>query len=63
VAALYAIDGDVVRDRHRELYDAEYVKQLDRVNALRRTIGIRLGHAGEAHQPSAEPDLSEELDA
>jgi hypothetical protein len=63
VPGLYAVDSDVARDRHRELYDAEYVKQLDRVDALRRTIGARLGHAGEAHQPSAEPDLSEELDA
>ena len=26
------------RDRHRELYDAEYSEQLDRVQALRRTI-------------------------
>lgn len=26
VAALYAVDGDVARDRHRELYDAEYAK-------------------------------------
>lgn len=59
--ALYALDGDV-RDRHRDLYDAEYVKQLDRVDALRRTIGTRLALAGEPHQPS-EPDPSEELDA
>ena len=36
VPALFAVDSDVVRDRHRELYDAEYVKQLDRVDALRR---------------------------
>ena len=50
------------RDRHRDLYDAEYVKQLDRVDALRRTIGTRLALAGEPHQPS-EPDPSEELDA
>jgi hypothetical protein len=59
--ALFALDGDV-RDRHRELYDAEYVKQLDRVEALRRTIGTRLALAGEPHQPS-EPDPSEDLDA
>ena len=63
VPALYAIDSDVVRDRHRELYDAEYVKQLDHVEALRRTIGTRLALAGESHQPSQEPDPSEELDA
>jgi hypothetical protein len=61
--ALYAIDSEVARDRHRELYDAEYVKQLDRVNALRRAIGTRLALAGEAHQPSDESDPSEELDA
>ena len=59
--ALFALDGDV-RDRHRELYDAEYVKQLEHVEALRRTIGTRLALAGETHQPS-EPDPSEELDA
>ena len=52
VPALYALDSDVVRDRHRDLYDAEYVKQLDRVDALRRTIGTRLALAGEPHQPS-----------
>ena len=63
VPALYAVDSDVVRDRHRELYDAEYVKQLGRVDALRRTIATRLAHAGESHQPSEEPDASEELDA
>jgi hypothetical protein len=60
---LYAVDSDVVRDRHRELYDAEYVKQLERVDVLRRTIGRRLALAGESHQPSQEPDPTEELDA
>jgi hypothetical protein len=63
VAALYAVDGDLVRDRHRELYDAEYVKQLDRVDALRRTIGTRLALAGEPHQTSKESGSSQELDA
>jgi hypothetical protein len=63
VPALYAVDSDIARDRHRELYDAEYVKQLDRVNALRRTIGTRLAMAGDAHRPAEEPDPSEELDA
>jgi hypothetical protein len=63
VPGLHAVDSDVARDRHRELYDAEYVKQLDRVNALRRTIGTRLALAGEGHQPSGESDPSEELDA
>ena len=53
--ALYAVDSDVVRDRHRDLYDAEYVKQLDRVDALRRTIGTRLALAGERPKPSEEP--------
>jgi hypothetical protein len=61
--SLYVVDSEVVRDRHRELYDAEYVKQLERVDALRRTIGTRLALAGEPHQPSQEPDPSEELDA
>jgi hypothetical protein len=63
VPALFAVDSDVVRDRHRELYDTEYVKQLERVDVLRRTIGTRLALAGESHQPSEEPDPTEELDA
>jgi hypothetical protein len=63
VPALFAVEGDVVRDRHRELYDAEYVKQLDHVDALRRKIGTRLALAGEPHQPSEVRDPSEELDA
>jgi hypothetical protein len=63
VSALYAVDSDIVRERHRELYDAEYVKQLDRVSALRRTIGTRLALTGEPHQPSDEPDPSQEPDA
>ena len=62
VPALYAVDSDVVRERHRDLYDAEYVKQLDHVDKLRRTIGTRLAVAGESHQPR-EPDPSEEFDA
>jgi hypothetical protein len=61
--ALYALDGDIARERHRELYDAEYVKQLDHVDALRRTIGRRLALAGEPHTPPGEPDPPEELDA
>jgi hypothetical protein len=63
VPTLYAMDSEVARERHRELYEAEYVKQLDRVNALRHTIGSRLALAGEPHQPSEPPDPSEELDA
>ena len=62
VPALYAVDSDVVRERHRDLYDAEYVKQLDHVDKLRRTIVTRLAVAGESHQPR-EPDPSEEFDA
>lgn len=38
------------RDRHRELYDAEYAKQLHRVQALRRTITSQIA------APSSEPD-------
>ena len=63
IPALHAVDSDLVRDRHREIYDAEYVKQLDRVDALRRTIGTRLAVAGEPHQPSEESGPSQELDA
>ena len=56
------VDATIVRDRHRDLYDAEYVKQLDHVNTLRRTIGTRLAVAGDPHPPS-EPDPPEEPDA
>jgi hypothetical protein len=63
VPALYAVDSEVVRDRHRELYQEEYGKQLRHVDALRRTIGTRLALAGEQHKPSEEPDRSEEPDA
>jgi hypothetical protein len=63
VPALHVIDSDVVRDRHRDLYDAEYAKQFHHVDALRRTIGTRLALAGELDKPSEESDSSEELDA
>jgi hypothetical protein len=58
VPALFALDNDVARDRHRDLYDAEYAKQLDHVDSLRRTIGTRLSVADELHKPPAqkEPD-------
>jgi hypothetical protein len=54
--ALLALDSDVVRDRHRDLYDEEYAKQLRHVDALRRTIGARMAVGGELHKPSEEPD-------
>lgn len=57
VPVLFAVDSDVARDRHRDLYDAEYAKQLDRMDALRRTIGTRMAVAGEVHTPlKEEPD-------
>ena len=56
VPALVALDADLVRDRHRELYDAEYAKQLHHVDTLRRTIGTRLAVGGEPHKPSEEPE-------
>jgi hypothetical protein len=56
VPALFALDSEVVRDRHRELYHAEYAKQLDHVDTLRRTIGTRMAVGGELHTPSEEPD-------
>jgi len=62
-SALHALDGEVARERHRELYDAEYVKQLDHVDALRRSIERRLALAGEPHRPSEEADPPEEPDA
>ena len=59
VPALFAVDSDVVRERHRELYDAEYAKQLHHVDALRRTIGTRLAVAGEPPTPSAQEESDE----
>ena len=54
--ALFALDADMVRDRHRELYEVEYAKQLHHVDTLRRTIGIRLAVAADPPAPSDEPD-------
>ena len=56
VPALFALDADMARDRHRELYDVEYAKQLHHVDRLRRTIGIRLAVATDPPAPSDEPD-------
>ena len=56
VPALFAVDADMARDRHRELYDVEYAKQLHHVDTLRRTIGIRLAVAADPPAPSDEPD-------
>jgi hypothetical protein len=58
VPALFAVDADVVRERHRELYEAEYEKQLNHVDALRRAIGTRMTVGGEPQTPPAqeEPD-------
>jgi hypothetical protein len=56
VPALFAFDADMVRDRHRELYEVEYAKQLDRVDTLRRIIGIRLAVGTDPVPPSDEPD-------
>jgi hypothetical protein len=50
------LDADMVRDRHRELYDSEYAKQVHHVDALRRTIGTRLAVGGELHRSSEESD-------
>jgi hypothetical protein len=43
------------RVRHRELYDAEYAKQLLRLEALRRTIGRRLSRTDDV-PPAAQPE-------
>jgi hypothetical protein len=59
VPALFGVDSEVVRDRHRDLYDAEYAKQLDHVDALRRTIGTRMAVAGEPPPPSAQEESDE----
>jgi hypothetical protein len=50
VSAAAAAAANGGRDRHRELYDAEYAKQLHRVQALRRTITSQIA------APSSEPD-------
>ena len=54
--ALFALEADMVSDRHRELYEVEYAKQLHHVDTLRRTIGIRLAVAADPPTPSEEPD-------
>ncbi len=41
-------------DRHGELYDAEYSKQVDRLDALRRTISTRLA-VSELHAAPSSP--------
>lgn len=56
VPTLFALDADTVSDRHRELYEVEYAKQLHHVDTLRRTIGIRLAVAADPPTPSEEPD-------
>ena len=56
VPALFALDADTVSDRHRELYEVEYAKQLHHVDTLRRTIGIRLAVAADPPTLSEEPD-------
>jgi hypothetical protein len=48
------IDG--ARHRHRELYDAEYQAQLDRLERLRRTIGAHLPTGAEPSNHRDEPD-------
>ena len=57
VPAFFALDADMVRDRHRDLYDEEYAKQLHHVDRLRRTIGTRLAVGGELHTPPEESDV------
>jgi hypothetical protein len=52
VPALFAVDSEAVRERHRELYDTEYAKQLDHVDALRRLIGTRMAIGGEPPPPA-----------
>jgi hypothetical protein len=37
-----AVRVEAVSERHRELYDEEYARQVDRVETLRRTIRTRL---------------------
>jgi hypothetical protein len=39
---LVAARLDAVSERHRDLYDEEYARQVDRVETLRRTIRTRL---------------------
>jgi hypothetical protein len=57
--ALFAVDGEIVRERHRDLYDTEYAKQLDHVDALRRMIGTRMAVGGEPPTPPAQQESDE----
>jgi len=59
VPALFAVDSEVVRERHRDLYDSEYAKQLDHVDALRRLIGTRMAVGGEPPTPPTPPTQQE----
>ena len=59
VPALFAVDSEVVRERHRELYDTEYAKQLDHVDALRRLIGTRMAIGGQPPPPPAQQESDE----
>jgi hypothetical protein len=57
--ALFAVDSEIVRERHRDLYDTEYAKQLDHVDALRQMIGTRMAVGGEPATPPAQQESDE----
>jgi hypothetical protein len=40
-----------VNERHRDLYDEEYARQVDRVETLRRTIRTRLTVGAQTNEP------------
>ena len=47
---------DRPRDRHRDLYDAEYREQRDRIERLRRTIGTHLATGADPSNHRDEAD-------
>ena len=42
---------EAVSERHRDLYDEEYARQVDRVATLRRTIRTQLAVGAQTHDP------------
>src|SRR5262245_24823345 len=48
---LVAARLDAVSERHRDLYDEEYARQVDRVETLRRTIRTRLTLGAQTNEP------------
>jgi hypothetical protein len=51
-----AVPATAGRTRHRNLYDAEYARQIDRTQRLRRTVNTRLVAQGDADTTGTAPE-------